>query len=206
MHTHFTYHHTTRDLEYPLQVITEAQTGSVSLSSAKDFFKEDRSVEDALIRSLVNASENTLKNFTGYDFIDTVYQMDLEGFVDFKVPKAPFKTGSMTIKYDDDTGTEQTLATNKYTIYEQEDPAEVEFEADLPALKSDKKFPVRVTFTIGYGAVQSSVPDEIQTAIKLLALIYWKRGIPEDERSNLNPLNIRVLKSLIGDRRIGRFK
>lgn len=196
-------------MRYTLEKTSTPATGSVTLQETKDFFKEDRSVEDSLIEGVISASEKNLRKYTGYVLIETDFTLHTDNYGEVKLPKKPFKTGSVVIKYDDEDGNEQTLDSSLYTVYSQESPVRIDFHGDdLPTLygEDDNDYPLRIEFTTGYGTAQSDVPEDWKLAIKLLALVYWKRGIPEEEDKNINPLQIKILRSLISDYKINHFK
>lgn len=193
-------------MKYPIEIITEPASEPVTLSELKDFFREDRSVEDTLITQFGKAARKSIERHTGYHLVDTVFKMYLEDFLDVKIPKKPFSSLD-SIEYIDTNGATQTLASSKYAVHNKEEPASVEFLDDLPDLsdEDDDKYPVIITFTAGYGAA-SAVPDDWKSAIGLIAMIYWKRDIPQDSFEDFNPLQLSVINSLIQNQKIGRFK
>lgn len=194
-------------MRYPLEISTEPTAEPLTTAEAKTFFREDRGVEDSLIDQFVGAARKVLERHTGYVLVDTVFDLHLEDFVDVKIPKKPFKAGSVTIYYDDTGGTEQTLATSNYAVHSEESPVSIEFLENLPDLDDadDNRYPVRVEFTAGYGA-QTDVPDDWKSAVGLVAMYMWVRGIPEDPDQDFNPLNLGVVQAYIIDYQIGRFK
>ncbi|MDR8390992.1 hypothetical protein NC796_07580 [Aliifodinibius sp. S!AR15-10] len=206
--SHVYYHTRKEDKQYPLEQTSTPVSASVSLSDAKDFFREDRTVEDSLITGLVDASEKVIEKQTGYNLIDTDYRMHLTSFENIKIPKKPYKSGSLTVKYDDTDGNEQTLSSTEYTVYKQENPVRIDFHGDnLPDLENadSNDYPVRVDFTIGYGTSESDVPERFKTSIKMIALILWKRDLPMTVDENLDPMQIKSIRTLISGLKIGRF-
>lgn len=195
-------------MKYPLNISTQPATEPLTIAEAKKFFREDRSIEDSLIDQFVSAARKSLERHTGYHLIDTEYEMYLKDFEDVKIPKLPVKSGSVSIKYVDETGTEQTLATSKYNVHEVDKPVEVEFLEDLPDLdeEEDTKYPVIITFTAGYGATEADVPDDWKGVVGLIAMVLWHRNTPKDNFENFNPLNLGVVRMQLQDYMIGRFK
>lgn len=146
--------------KYPIQIISEAENPAVALGDVKLFLREDRNIEDSLLASLVEMAEEALQQETGVFLVDTQFQMSLPTFRDVKLPRAPYQSGSATVLYTDDQGVEQTLPAYKYTIYENDTLARIEFENDLPELSADTDYPVRINFTAGYGATEQQVPEK----------------------------------------------
>lgn len=192
-------------MKYPIDITTEPANEPVTLDEAKEFFREDRDIEDVLIDNFVIAARKLLERHTGYHFIDTVLEMRLTDFEDVKIPRKPVKSGSVSIEYVDEDGATQTLATDKYNIHEADSPVEIEFLDDLPDLdeEEDTKYPVIITFTAGFGTSASNVPQQFRNVISLLAMLIWKREIPDKD---FNPLNLGVVRMQINDRMVGRFK
>lgn len=195
-------------MKYPLKISTAPATEPLTTAEAKTFFREDRSIEDGLIDQFVSAARKSLERHTGYHLIDTEYEMYLKDFEDVKIPKLPVKSGSVSIKYVDEAGTEQTLASSKYNVHEVDKPVEVEFLDDLPDLdeEEDTKYPVIITFTAGYGATEADIPEDWKSVVGLIAMILWKRDIPEGSDEDFNPLNLGVVRYQLQDYMIGRFK
>ena len=186
-----------------LEQTSHPSTPAIPLAEAKSFFREDRDIENSLIESLVLTAEKTISNHLGIHFTDTDFTLHLKEFKDIRVPKRPYKPGSLTVEYDDADGVTQILQPDNYHLLTQESPVFLEFKQGIPFLKNEKKYPVRIKFTVGYG---TQIPADLKTAIKLLALIYWKRDIPMDGDENLNPMNIKLVKNLLIDKKLSRFK
>lgn len=189
-------------MKYPLEISTPPAEDPITLSEAKDLFREDRNVEDNLIYQFINAAQKSLERHTGYHLVDTVFKMYLDNFEDVKIPKKPFKSGSLSIEYVDEAGATQTLSASLYEVHEQESPVSVEFFSGLPKLSDadGDKYPVIITFTCGYGT-GADVPYDWKSIVGLVAMTYWERNVKSE-----NPLSYGVVKSLLQDYRIGRFK
>lgn len=199
-------------IKFPIEIVSQSQSPAVSLTDAKTFYREDRNVENSLIVSLISAAEEVMKEQTGYYLTDTVFRLHSQGFIDVKIPNKPFKSNSLTIYYDDVDGVEQTLSSGSYKVYEQENPVRVEYiGSDLPAVQgtngevTENDYPVRLEYTIGYGPTEDSVPQNWKTALKILSLYYWKRDLPNNSFEAVNPLDDKMIKSLISGYKIGRF-
>lgn len=191
-------------MKYPITPeISYPGTNPVTTSEAKVFFREDRSIEDALIDQFVGTARIDLEKETGYVLIESEFKMYLKDFEDIKIPKKPLKSDSVSIEYVDEAGTKQTLASAKYKVHEVDNPAEIEFLDDLPSLSDDERYPVIITFIVGYGTTESDVPDNWKTAVSVAAMIHWFR---ETEDVDINPVQNPLVQSSIKGHKIGRFK
>lgn len=193
-----------------LVVYTAPAVEPVTLSEAKLFARVDTSDDDALITSLITAARVMTETYTGRTWVHTVYDYYLDraelealGIAPIILPTGPLKVSSTTIKYYDDDGTESTFAATSY----RDDPYSV---PPRICLLSGQVYPsavrdyngLKVTFTAGYSADATSVPEAAKTAIKIMvADVYEHR---EDEvtgtivskinlgaRAILDPLKIR---------------
>lgn len=193
-------------MKYPITKITPASSEPVTVAELKDFFREDRNLEDSLIEQFGKAARKNIERVTGYQLVDATYEMRLENFETIKIPVKPFQ--SLTkIEYVDDNSSTQTLPASNYSLHEYDSPVEIEFKNDLPKLddREDTKYPIIITFVAGYGTA-TDVPEDWKSAIGLASMIYWMRDVPEDTGKDFNPLQLGMIKSLLTDYKIGRFK
>ena len=197
-------------MKYPIQITAAPGTEPISVQEAKDFFREDRNIEDQLISQFVSAARKALEKHTGHVLIDTEFKMHLQDFDDVKIPKRPVKDGSVSIEYVDTNGTIQTLDSSKYNVHKVDRPVEIEFLSDLPELdeREDTKYPVIISFTAGYGTTEDDIPNDWKGVVGLVAMILWQRDIPMQDESNndFNPLNLGVVRMQLENYMIGRFK
>lgn len=190
-------------MKYPITPeISSPETKPVTTDEAKAFFREDRSIEDALIDQFIGAARIELEAETGYVLIEQEFKMYLRGFEKVKIPKKPLKSDSVSIQYIDEAGAEATLPMSSYKVHEADSPAEVEFLDGLPSLGAEK-YPVIITFTVGYGPSASDVPDNWKTAVSVAAMIIWMRDMEEAE---VHPIQNPLVQSALKGFRIGRFK
>lgn len=202
---YYIYSDYNQERNFPVIITAEPSSSAVTLTEAKDFFREDRDVEDTLIQSLVDMSEQIVIDETGHHFVHTDLRMFSSDFYDVAIPFKPYKSDSLSVFYLNENNTETELSSSYYDVYDYEDNAKIKFKDNLPAVYSENDYPVRLDFTIGYSADGSNVPEKIKTAIKLLALFFWKRELPGDDSSQIDPVMMKPIRSLLSKYTSGRF-
>lgn len=156
----------------------------VTLAESKSDLREDRTIEDALISSLIAASTDYLQAPNGAinkAFITQTWELsvphtDRYGRVD--LPVTPVQSIE-SITYFDGSNVQQTLNVADFHLYGEEDWAYI-----VP--KENKSWPstyvrldaITITFKAGFGDLSSDVPESIRHAIRLL-VVHWfeNRGV-----------------------------
>lgn len=182
----------------------------VTSTEAKLFARIDTSDDDAIVTALITAARKMTETYTGRTWVHTVYDYYLDsaelealGTAPIILPTCPLKASSTTIKYYDDDGTENTFAATSYTADVYSVPSRI-------YLLSGQAYPsavrdyngLKVTFTAGYSADATSVPEAAKTAIKIMVADMYEHR--EDEvigttlvklsigaRAILDPLKVR---------------
>ena len=94
-----------------------------------------------------------------------------------KIPCPPLQSVE-SVKYYDSDEALQTLASGNYTVVKHKEPGYVELGSDKswPTSLSDRKYPVQVNFTAGYGDDYESVPVNLRHWIMMsVADLYLQR-------------------------------
>lgn len=168
-----------------LTLINPPAQSVISLAEAKAHLVEDSDDNDSLIGALVDAATeycNGPGGFLGRALVDQTWQLTIDKFptAEIKIPLPPLQQIS-SIKYDDASGTEQTLDPSKYTVDRYSEPGWVFPVGSWPATFSGVNA-VRIQFVAGYGYNADSppinkVPSDIKAAIKLiLTALYENRS------------------------------
>lgn len=160
----------------PVKRISDPSTELIDTESAKGFLREGANAQDSVIDELVITARELLEDETGRNFGESDYELYLEGFHDFTFPRSPVDTDSVVITYNNDV----ELATDNYTLINEEDPARIVFKGSLPTLDDDQFYPVKIAFTSGY--TSSNVPKRALTAMKLLMSFYYSNRDPGSDK------------------------
>jgi len=85
-----------------------------------------------------------------------------------ELPRPPLATVT-SVKYYDLAGTQQTFSSGKYTVDTHSEPGRVvlNYGESWPSIRSQSQA-VEVIYTAGYGADDTSVPEALQCALRLL--------------------------------------
>lgn len=141
----------------------------ISLSAAKLHLKVDTTDDDTLITDLIQAAIESAENYTGISINEAKFEVKSDCFIndhEFKVSPVQSIT---SVKYLDEDGNEQTLATAKYELLPIDKYVQKiqypDFD-ELPTVKEDSSKAVVVALTTGYA--DGKVPKAIQSAIKLI--------------------------------------
>ena len=110
--------------------------------------------------------------WTRRQFISAAYRLKIAAFSDpIELPRAPLVSVE-SIKYIDDAGVEQVLATTVYEVDTTLEPGRIrrKYEQDWPDVRNQADA-VTIDFTSGW-ANAAAVPDTLRHAIRLLAAHY----------------------------------
>ena len=167
-----------------LSVQTVETAFAITSAEVKSWLRIDGSDDDTVISTLLKASHNWAKRYTGRSLttqtlkmsIDSVYDTDIplqEGNYigidqditrrSILLPQSPVASIS-SVKYYDDADTESTFASSKYYLDNQGIPARF-------VLRNGESYPtglrvanaLEITYVAGYGGA-SDVPDDIKHA------------------------------------------
>ena len=174
----------------------------VSLSEAKAHLRVLTTDEDTLITSLISAATEYLDGrhgILGRALITQAWEYRFDRFPlsqCFQIPLPPLQSVE-AVKYIDDNGVEQTLATDQYVVETAEFVGRIRAAYDVtwPTTRVEENA-VRVEFTAGFGSAGSDVPEGLRQAILLLIGHFYLNREAVSEKSMM-PVPMAV-DSLIG--------
>ena len=151
----------------------------------------DYADDDAVIDALMSAAVDRLDGFRGIlgrAMVTQTWQYSERSWNNWLVPmdggcrrgliiQVP-DVSAVVVKYDDESGTEQTLAAADFSFHPVAQGTEIVFASDFsaPVLEADNPAPVRVEFTCGFGAA-ADVPKALKVAImQFVRQMYDDRG------------------------------
>lgn len=147
---------------------------ALSLTTAKAHLRVDHTDDDTLIGALIDAAADLAEHLTGRTLITRTRTHRVAEFGErVPLPGAPVTTIS-DVKYLDTTGAEVTLSSGLYALESGADwPALVPtVGASWPEVQSDRTDAVRITYSAGYGGIDTAVPKGIQQWL-LLCIGTW---------------------------------
>ncbi len=179
----------------PIENISPPGGLAVSLARAKEHLRADDAADDALITDMIVAATRRIERATGLALITSQWQLlsdALPADCTFRIPLAPV-TGIDEVAVRTASGWQVVPATH--------------WQADLasrPArLRATKEWPapdgglnaLRITFTAGFGADDTAVPEELKMAVLILAAHTYefreggvaKTGLPPEVRALIEP-------------------
>ncbi len=162
---------------------------AVSVEEAKEQIRLLNSDHDAPIERLIKAATEAVERYTGRALITQTWRLALDEFPcrylntqqrnhyqyptnEIRLPRPPL-LAITSIVYVDQDGNDQTISNTLYNATADLEPARVEpaYGQVWPVARCEREA-VRVTYTAGYGADSSSVPEAIRHAI-LLMVAQW---------------------------------
>lgn len=159
-----------------LRQITPPAAEPVTLAEAKAHLRVDSTDDDLLISSLIIASRIYCEQFTARAFITQTWEYVIDTFPadDIMLPLPPLQSVT-SVKYDDASGIEQTLATTEYEVDTVSQPGWiVPVTTGWPKSIWEGINAVRIQFVAGYASAANSpdnlaanVPQSIKAAILL---------------------------------------
>lgn len=164
-----------------LKIITAAATEPLTLTEAKLHLKVDNSTDDNLIAMLIKAARKSAEVFTGRALASQVLELILDEFPDGEIilPRPPVESVA-SIKYKDSDGTETTLSSADYIVFNDADPCEIvcAYGKSWPSFTPYPKGAVRVRYTTGYKTSGSDadliMPEDIKEALLLTIGNYYE--------------------------------
>lgn len=173
-------------------VTTPPAVEPVSVAEAKLHCRVDGNTEDDLFTSLIKAAREYCEKRSKRTFITTTYRLDAYGFCSstgpIRIDKGPLIAVSY-VKYYDTAGTLTTITSSNYRVdvtplYGQIVPISTYV---WPTVQEQRPDAVQISFTAGYGAAATSVPDAVKTAIKMLVSGWY------ENRESVTPGSISVV-------------
>ncbi len=180
----------------PLERLTPPAAPPVALARARQFLRVDDSSDDALIAAMIAAAARHLEQVAGLALITSQWRLWADcpppPGASLRIPLAPISSID-EVAVRDASGWQVVPA--------------ADWQADLasrPArLRAANPWPrpdgglntVRITFTAGFGADESAVPEELQQAILILAAHFYEfreggalpAGLPPQVRALIRP-------------------
>lgn len=144
-----------------LRLITGPAVEPVTLDRVKEHLRVDHSYDDLLISTYIQGARIFAEQFTARAFVTQTWELVLDEFPtnEILIPLPPLQSVT-SIKYDDSSGLEQTLATSEYDVDTASEPGwVVPVSTGWPTGIWDGINVVRIQFVAGYNPSNDSPPD-----------------------------------------------
>lgn len=150
----------------------EPATTPFDVSELQSFLRIDGladTYEQALLELLIKAAVGVCENYCRIALIQQTWQAKLDGFCDEIVLPRPPLISVASITYIDTNGTQQTLDSSVYQVDTFSRPGRINlaYGQSWPSTR-DQRQAVTITWTAGYGAAATAVPENLKNGLKLL--------------------------------------
>lgn len=184
-------------MNYHVSVVTPPAALPVTLAEAKAHLRVLHTTEDTLIDRLIKAAVAHVESKCGAALITRTLRVLRDTFPAnggaMVLPVAPVTTVS-EITYVDTAGAAQTLAGSAYVLAGGTVRSEVSPVAETwPATQRGRR-QIAVTFTAGYGAASTDMPEDMRAALLLLIEHYYHhRSAVIEGTMSPTPLGVEAL-------------
>lgn len=159
-----------------LTLVTAPTQDPVSLAEARAQCKVDVSDDDALIVGYLLAARQYVEIYTRRALITQTWDQVADELGSEIVLCKPPVQSVTSVKYLDEAGTEQTLASNQYRLISRDTGEAVivpAYGVTWPTPQAVERA-VTVRFVAGYGSGPSAMPETIRQAILLMVAHWYK--------------------------------
>ncbi len=192
-----------------LKLVTKPSKEPITLDEIKDHLKLELSdaSEDPLVSRLIVAARRRAENFLWraimtqtWDYFLDDFPGDLDDTIFLPLPPLQSVT---TVKYIDLDGVQQTLSATLWKIDTVSEPARLvpAFNETWPSTR-DEINAVEIRFVAGYADI-GEVPEEIKTAMKMMAGTWYENRESQQEGAELQPIPLN--EDAVADYRVYRF-
>ncbi len=191
----------------PIRISPPAEK-PVSLLEAKSAVRVDTDDDDVLIDGLIDAAISHLDGWSGVlgrCLVNQDWRLSLRDWPSCRFIRLPFPdVSAVTVKYFDETDTEQTVSASLVALLEDELGAFIRLSDafTFPSVYDDRGDGVQVAFTAGYGASATDVPQAIRTAIMLM-VAHWYNNREASAEGQLSEIPFGASALIAPFRRIG---
>lgn len=147
---------------------SDAASEPITTAEAKTHLRVDHSDDDTYIDALIAAARINAEDFCCRAFITQTWvaTFDCLNSEKLRLPR-PQLISVSSVQYRDSDGNLQVTSSSDYEVNTDKEPGIIRFTT-TPAYDAEYENPLRVTYTAGFGANASDVPESIKAAIKLM--------------------------------------
>lgn len=175
------------------KIITAPTFEPLSVADVSEYLRLDDSPKDTLlISALITAARQLLEIYLNRFIAEQTVELALTGWKDKIELSAPLQSVT-SIKYLDENGAEQTLASNQYIVDTYSEPAAIypAYNVTFPNLY-DQENNVKIRYVVGFtsgGSPDSNpLPDPLKFAMMLIiGDLYANREASGEKAYQVNP-------------------
>jgi len=176
-----------------LKRTTDPANPALSVANAKTHCRVTGSDDDTEITAYISAATDYVEAATGRQLVNGTYTLKLDTFPaeDYiELPRPPLSSVT-SVKYYDTAGVQQTFSSDDYTVDTHSEPGRVvlNYGESWPNTRTQHQA-VEIVFVAGYGADDTSVPENLQTAIRLLVGDFF------ENRESTTPITLQTTKAV----------
>lgn len=176
---------------YEYSLTTAPVLEPFTVAEAKAQIRSVQDQEDGLVFQYIKAARQAAETYLGRGLLTQSWTLNLSDFVTFiPLPMAAPLQSVTHVKYYDEDGVQQTLATTYYTVDTNARPGRIALAADQtwPALQGSRKvLRIEIRYVVGYTAA-SSIPEDIRQGMRVLI------GNMDADREGMDPATPQALE------------
>lgn len=172
-------------------IVTQPTVEPITLAEAKEQVRVSSTSLDAYITSLIVAARNTAEQFLGRSLVTQTRKIEIPGFCESVYLPMGYVQSISSVKYLDENGAEQTLASTEYNLINGTEGASYmqrAYNVTWPTVRYQANA-VRITYVAGYPSAGSpanlreGIPMAIKLAIRQLVQVYYDDLKAEDREA-----------------------
>lgn len=158
-----------------IKIITPPAIEPVTLAEAVLHTRADETEDQPLITALITAAREYCEKYSGRAYITQTIRASFDSWPLFpiRLPRPPLAAVD-SVKYYGEDNAEYTLDAASYYTDTDSEPGRIAIASgiSLPATTLRDINAVQITYTAGYGAAATAVPQRVKQAIMLL-VAHW---------------------------------
>lgn len=158
-------------------LVTGPSVEPITTAEAKTHLNVSGTSKDTYIDSLIVTARKQIERYLNRVLINQSWKVYYDRWKhELLIPFGNLSTVT-TVKYYSDDGTFTTLDANTYYwVVTTTEPGRIvrKYDVTYPELQDGRPDAIEISFTAGYGASGSAVPDDIKHAMKLLITNYYE--------------------------------